>query len=591
MRSSASSADRARRAALRAFAATLGRRDRAEIAAFVAASLLSALAGSVAALCLVPLVQPSQPAPLDALFSDGMPWGGTRWFSAPISLEGRAALFALATAAFALSRWAAACLSARLAARCGIFLRRAVHARLVRADLGALADATSAEIANVLTYNVEVVVNGFSALLQLLVALVTTVVTLAFALWVSPPLMLALPVLAAFAWMAARLFGREQSRTSQRYVSDMTRLFWRGEDFPRRLRHVRSFGRQHADHASFARMAMDLGRGYRRQLQLAAHGRLLLELCAGVAIAAAFVLARRWNGVDPAALVAVCLLLGRLLPYLASTRQGVQQLRSALPAFALWRRHASLAPDHPPHARASGGMQALRIERLWLPRPVPLELRDLVLAPGELTLVSGDSGIGKTCLVDALSGMTAPPGFEARIAGRTTGFDGYRASIGRTAYVSQQVRPWHASVRESLRWAAPAADESEMWRALADVGLEARLHRDGDGLDTALHDSGSRFSGGELQRLLLAQVLLRRPALAILDEATGALDATSEREVLAALQRRLPDTAIVVVSHRTGLAAMADQLLQIDGSGVAVAVRRREFAGSAPASPVLAMGR
>jgi ATP-binding cassette subfamily C protein len=550
----------------------------------------------VAALCLVPLVQPSQPAPLDALFFDrmrvdGVPFDGMHWFSAPMGLEGHAVLFAVATAAFALSRWAAACLSARLAARCGTFLRRAVHARLVRADPGALADATSAEIANVLTYNVEVVVNGFSALLQLLVAFVTTVVTLAFALWVSPPLMLALPVLAVFAWMAARLFGREQSRTSQRYVADMTRLFWRGEDFPRRLRHVRSFGRQHADHASFARMAMDLGRGYRRQLQLAAHGRLLLELCAAVAIAAAFVLARRWNGVDPAALVAVCLLLGRLLPYLASTRQGVQQLRSALPAFDLWRRHASLAPDRPPRARATGGMETLRIERLWLPRPVPLEVRDLVLAPGELTLVSGDSGIGKTCLVDALSGMTAPAGFEARIAGRTTGFDGYRASIGRTAYVSQQVRPWHASVRGSLRWAAPAADESEMWRALADVGLEARLHRDGDGLDTALQDSGSRFSGGELQRLLLAQVLLRRPALAILDEATGALDATSEREVLAALQRRLPDTAIVVVSHRTGLAAMADQLLQIDGSGVAVAVRRREFAGSAPESPVLAMGR
>jgi ATP-binding cassette subfamily C protein len=583
MRSSASSADGPRRAALRAFAATLGRRDRAEIAVFVAASLLSALAGAVAALCLVPLVQPSQPAPLDALF-----------FDAPIGLEGHAALFASATAAFALSRWAAACLSARLAARYGIFLRRAVHARLVRAELGALADATSAEIANVLTYNVEVVVNGFSALLQLLVALVTTAVTLAVALWVSPPLMLALPVFAAFAWMAARLFGREQSRTSQRYVADMTRLFWRGEDFPRRLRHVRSFGRQHADHASFARMAMQLGRGYRRQLQLAAHGRLLLELCAAVAIAAAFVLARRWNGIEPAALVAVCLLLARLLPYLASTRQGVQQLRSALPAFELWRRHVSLAPDRRPRARAMpGGMEALHVQRMRLPRPVALEVRGLVLAPGETTLVCGDSGIGKTCLVDALSGMTAPAGFEARIAGRTTGFDGYRALIGRTAYVSQQVRPWHASVRDSLRWAAPAASEADMWRALADVGLEPRVRRDGAGLDTALQDSGSRFSGGELQRLLLAQVLLRQPALAVLDEATGALDAASEREVLDALRRRLPRTALVVVSHRTGLAAMADQLLQIDGSGVAVALRRREFAEpSLPSpSPALAMER
>jgi ABC-type transport system involved in cytochrome bd biosynthesis fused ATPase/permease subunit len=149
-------------------------------------------------------------------------------------------------------------------------------------------------------------------------------------------------------------------------------------------------------------------------------------------------------------------------------------------------------------------------------------------------------------------------------------------------------------VRDSLRWAAPAATDAEMWRALADVGLEPRRHRDGAGLDTPLQDSGSRFSGGELQRLLLAQVLLRQPALAILDEATGALDAASEREVLAALRRRLPRTALVVVSHRTGLAAMADQLLQIDGSGEAVAVRRRESAESAESAPdssVLAMER
>src|SRR3546814_10488854 len=116
--------------------------------------------------------------------------------------------------------------------------------------------------------------SGFSALLQLLLAFGTTSVTLAFVVWISPPLVLALPVLAAFAWMAARLFGREQARISRQYVADMTHLFWRGEDFPRRLRHVRSFGRQQADDTAWTDMAKRLGRGYRRQLGLAAHGRL-----------------------------------------------------------------------------------------------------------------------------------------------------------------------------------------------------------------------------------------------------------------------------------------------------------------------------
>src|SRR3546814_600263 len=236
----------------------------------------------------------------------------------PWSLGAQAAIFAAAMGSFALLRWSGACLGARLAAHCGMGLRSQVHARLIRAKLDALANATSAEIANVLTYNIEIIVHVFSALLQLLVAFVTTIVTLAFVVWISPPLVLALPVLAAFAWMAARLFGREQARISRQYVADMTHLFWRGEDFPRRLRHVRSFGRQQADDTAWTDMAKRLGRGYRRQLELAAHGRLLLELLAAVAIAAGFLLAHRWTGIDQATLIAVCLLLGRLLPYLRS---------------------------------------------------------------------------------------------------------------------------------------------------------------------------------------------------------------------------------------------------------------------------------
>src|SRR3546814_14592833 len=113
-----------------------------------------------------------------------------------------------------------------------------------------------------------------------------------------------------------------------------------------------------------------------------------------------------------------------------------------------------------------------------------------------------------------------------------------------------------------------------MWRALADVGLDKRLNRAADGLDTALQDSTSRLSGGELQRLLLAQVLLRPPVLAMLDEATGALDARSASRILSTLQYRSPQTALVVVSLSTGPSAIPAQVLLIDGRCVELEVHR-----------------
>ena len=120
-------------------------------------------------------------------------------------------------------------------------------------------------------------VRPVSLLQQLLVAGVTSLVSLAAAFWVCPPLMLATPLFAVFGVIASRAFGREQSRVGRQYVADMTRLFWHSEDFPRRLRHVRSFQREDAEKHSYGAISAQLGDGYRRQLELVANGRLLVS--------------------------------------------------------------------------------------------------------------------------------------------------------------------------------------------------------------------------------------------------------------------------------------------------------------------------
>lgn len=551
---------------LREFAPIIGRAGAARTLAYVLLSLIAALLGSVAAIVLVPLIQPGH-----------APMFGGRLLALPASTWTLVSIFAASAGSHVLLRWFASVLGARVLSDCAVRLRGRVHARLIDADVATLGNSASAEIANALTANVELVTQGVSATSQLLVAGVTTAVNLAFAFWVSPALTLILPALAGLGMIALRWHGREQSRVSRQYVEDTTRLFWFSEDFPRRLRHVRSFEREDAERAGYGAISARLAHAYRRQIELTASGKLIVELLATVGMVGIFLIAGRWHGVDQASLIAVGLLLGRLLPYMASTRHNFQQLRLAAPAFELWQRYANLdrvrrgmgtAMD------ARGIARCVHIERVRLDLPsLRLDVRDLVLVPGELTLIAGDSGIGKSSLADVLAGMTAPVHFAARIDGRCVDFDAYRQRVRKGAYVSQSIRPWQRTVRECLLWAAPDSTDESLHDVLADVGLGSRLHGIHDGLDLELQGSSCRLSGGELQRLLLAQVILRQPFVAVLDEATGALDANSEMNVLAALKRRLPQTILIVVSHRHGPLRIADQCLRIDRGGIATVVK------------------
>ena len=550
---------------LRAIAGTQSSAGVLSIAANIVLSLCGAFAGSLAAVLLVPLVQPGHPV----LFGGALP-------GAHASIQTQVGVFAATTGVFALLRWLTARLGSHSSSRFGKDLRNQVHARLIEAPLSKLADSTAAEIANVLTYNAELMTQGFSALLQLLVAGITTAVSLGFACWISPPLVLAAPLFLGVGLLASRTFGREQSRVSREYVADLTRLFRMSEDFPQRLRHVRSFGRVNAERAGYDALATRLCHGYQRQQDLVASGRLVVEVLTAAGIAAVLVVAQRFGGVDQPELIAVCLLLGRLLPYLASTRQSFQQMRSAVPAFELWSNYMNLdvAAPLPATAPPAADTGSLWIECIRLTVPAGLEVRNLALVPGTLTVIYGDSGIGKSSLVDVLAGMMTPETFVAYRNEQALSFCDYRELVRRGAYVSQNVRPWQHSVRECLLWASPRATDEMMRSALADLGLDRRLLQSGHGLDTTLHSSSSRLSGGELQRLMLAQVILRQPALAVLDEATSALDAAAERAALAALRQRLPQTILIAVSHRTSVSAVADQCLRLGDDRVGAVTAR-----------------
>lgn len=173
------------------------------------------------------------------------------------------------------------------------------------------------------------------------------------------------------------------------------------------------------------------------------------------------------------------------------------------------------------------------------------------LPSGSHTTITGPSGSGKSTFASVLVGFLPPHAGSYRIDGDDVDTIGGANVRERVTWVQQL--PWLAdtTVRENLRIADPSASEEALRAALEAVRLDAWLGHLPHGLDSRIGRGGSGMSGGEVQRLALARVLLADHRVVVLDEPTANLDANTAERVLATLRERFADRTTIVLGHDT----------------------------------------
>jgi ATP-binding cassette subfamily B protein len=181
-----------------------------------------------------------------------------------------------------------------------------------------------------------------------------------------------------------------------------------------------------------------------------------------------------------------------------------------------------------------------------------------------MTALVGPSGAGKTTLsllvprlYDVVEGAVRVDGHDVRDLTQTS----LAAAIG---MVSQDPHLFHDTIRANLRYARPDADDAELVEACQAARIHDLITSLPDGYDTIVGERGYRLSGGEKQRLALARVLLKSPAIVILDEATAHLDSETELLVQQALAEALAGRTSLVIAHRLSTIQAADQILVMD---------------------------
>jgi ATP-binding cassette, subfamily B, bacterial len=193
-------------------------------------------------------------------------------------------------------------------------------------------------------------------------------------------------------------------------------------------------------------------------------------------------------------------------------------------------------------------------------------LRDLELevAPGTRTAIVGETGSGKTTLGYLAARLYDPERGAVLIDGvdiRELTFGALADAVG---VVSQETYLFHASVRDNLRFARPAASDEEIEEAARAAQIHEKIAQLDEGYDTVVGERGFRFSGGEKQRIAIARTILRNPPVLVLDEATSALDVQTERAVELALEQLAEGRTTIVIAHRLSTVRGADQIIVLD---------------------------
>ena len=197
-------------------------------------------------------------------------------------------------------------------------------------------------------------------------------------------------------------------------------------------------------------------------------------------------------------------------------------------------------------------------------------LRNLsfVAQPGTMTALVGPSGAGKTTISSLLPRLYDVTGGAIKIDGqdiRELTLESLRESIG---VVMQDAHLFHESIAENLRYAKQDATPAEMQAACEAAQIWKLIESLPNGLDTMVGERGHRLSGGEKQRLAIARLLLKSPAVVILDEATAHLDSENEQLVHAALQTALKGRTSIVIAHRLSTVREADQILVLEKGSI-----------------------
>ena len=438
-----------------------------------------------------------------------------------------------------------------------------------------LAASRQTDTINLFTGQCSQVSYGVAEIIHLLTSVVSTVVSLCIAVWLSLPVTI-------FAIVCGGCFAmvfRKLMKASKEYGDEMIRInrAMYQELFSqlRSVKEVRTYGVQREHEVLFG----DISRSFRdaklKYVHLRAFPSMLYSIAAAGMIGIIFLVCVLGFRMDTARLIVLVYVFMRLWPVFSSFIGRINSILTSVPAHEkLTEAFRTLSAEE----TGDADCEPLAFERSIEFRNVTFAyhnseedvLKDVsfTLKKGTATALVGRSGAGKTTIADLLLGFLTPTKGEILIDGVPLTAENLPAWRQQMGYIPQEPLILNASVRENLQRFHPKATEADMVEALKKAQAWTLVENLPEGLDTNLGDEGVRLSGGERQRIVLARVLMGHPRLIVMDEATSAMDYENETAVRQAISGLGGGVTLLIIAHRLATVRTAGYALVLENGHI-----------------------
>ncbi len=372
-----------------------------------------------------------------------------------------------------------------------------------------------------------------------------------------------LVVLALIVWYM-RLSGRrfQRVRTAMDQVNTTVQEFLQG------IRLVKAFGLEEMQDVRFQEANGELTQSGIQLQFLSAWFTPLITLTVDLGIVILLGLAGLWDA-EAGKVSALVTYMTRLLTSLMTLVDVFKLLIRADTAAARIEEVLELPEERdPPCPEISGnGGPVLEFRRVVFSYPggsggTALQSVTFAVDKGEVLAVVGPTGAGKSTLAWLCVRLYDPDEGQVLLHGKDLTDLSFSDIRCRVAVAGGQGRLFSGTIGKNLAMATPDAGEERLWAALRDAQA-CQFVESAGGLCAAIEEGGVNFSGGQRQRLVLSQALVRDSELLILDDCTSALDTATERRVLEAVWRRR-EQAVILIAQRLRWASRADRILVLE---------------------------